>query len=115
VLVLIVLIFPLALIALAALAAAVSVHKSSVRITGEGVEIRNSGQEPRLVPLDAVDGFVEPPRVGSFAGLRPRTAVLVLRDGSRLPVRSLVEPDAGYGIDALNARVNALRRSQPPR
>jgi hypothetical protein len=110
-LVLIVLIFPLVLLVGAALAAAVSVHNSSVRITADGVEIRNSGQPPRVVPLDEVDRFVEPPAIGAFSSLRPRTAVLVLRDGTRLSVRSIVEPEAGYGIDALNARLDALRRA----
>jgi hypothetical protein len=36
--------------------------------------------------------------------------VLVLTDGSRLPVRKLAAPEAGTGIDALNNRVKSLRR-----
>ena len=48
-------------------------------------------------------------RVGMFSGLRPATAVLVLTNGTRVPVRSLGEPEAGYGIEALNQRLTALR------
>jgi hypothetical protein len=34
----------------------------------------------------------------------------VLIDGSRTPVRRLDAPDAGHGVDALNARLDALRK-----
>ncbi len=111
-LVLIVLVFPLVLIVLAALAAAVSVRKSALRITPDAVEIHNAGQPPHVVPLGTVDRFDEPTPVGAFKGLRPRTSVLVLRDGTRLPVRAIAEPDAGYGVEALNARLDALRRAR---
>ena len=57
----------------------------------------------------ACQRFEDTEAVGNFSGLRPATAVLVLTDGSRLPVRSLSDPDAGVGVDALNARVAALR------
>ena len=53
--------------------------------------------------------FEEAQAVGNFSSLRPATAVLVLVDGTRLPVRSLSDPDAGAGVEALNARVRALR------
>ena len=46
---------------------------------------------------------------GNLASTRPKTAVLVLADGTRLPVRSLTEPDAGYGVEALNARLETVR------
>ena len=51
-----------------------------------------------------------PRRSATSPACGPATAVLVLTDGSRLPVRSLSDPDAGVGVDALNARVAALRR-----
>jgi hypothetical protein len=34
----------------------------------------------------------------------------VLTDGSRLPVRRIEAHDAGYGVEALNARIAELRR-----
>jgi hypothetical protein len=102
---------PLVVIGVAALAAIVSVRGSSLRITSEGVEVRNYPQTPRLVPLSEVEHFEATARAGNFASLRPATAVLVLTDGSRLPVRRIEAPDAGYGVDALNARIGQLRRS----
>lgn len=105
----VVLVFPVALVAVAALAAVVVVRRSSLRITSAGVEIRNYPQSPMLIPLAQVRHFEATPRVGNFASLRPATAALVLADGSRLPVRSIAAPEAGSGIDALNQRVEALR------
>jgi hypothetical protein len=102
---------PLAIIGVAAVAAIVCVRCSSLRITSAGVEVRNYPQTPRLVPLSQVERFEATVPVGNFASLRPATAVLVLTDGSRLPVRRIEAPDAGYGVDALNARINQLRRS----
>lgn len=101
---------PIALLLAAAVAATLSVRRSSVRIGTDGVEIRNWGMTPELVPLERVVRFEEPVAVGSFAGLRPKTAVLVLTDGTRRAVRSLSDPEAGTGIDALNARLAALRK-----
>jgi len=101
---------PAALLAVAAVAALFSVGRSSVRITAEGVEFRNYPQPAQLIPLERIVRFEPPVAVGNFSGLRPRTAVLVLTDGSRLPVRSLSEPEAGDGIDALNARLTHFRR-----
>ncbi|HEX5613829.1 MAG TPA: hypothetical protein VFZ83_01615, partial [Acidimicrobiia bacterium] len=72
-------------------------------------EIRNAWQVPKLIPLARVVRFEETERVGAFGFVRPNTGVLVLDDGSRLPVRSLADPDAGIGVDALNARVDSLR------
>ena len=106
----VVLLAPFALIAVVALAAAVSVRRSSLRITSAGVEIRNYPQAPVLVPLAQVRQFEETPRGGNFARLRPPTAVLVRTDGSRVPVRSVTAPDAGIGVEALNRRVETLRR-----
>ena len=102
-------ILPLALIGASAAAAWVSVRNSSVRITRDGVEIHNHRQPPRVVPLAEVARFEAPAAVGFLSSVRPRTGVLVLTDDSRVPVRSLREPEAGIGIDALNARVARLR------
>jgi hypothetical protein len=104
-----VLLLPLVVIGIAAVAAVVAVRCSSLVITRAGVEVRNYPQAPKLVPLSQVERFEETARVGNFASLRPATAVLVLTDGSRLPVRSIHARDAGYGVDALNARVAQLR------
>jgi hypothetical protein len=41
--------------------------------------------------------------------VRPATAALVLVDGSRVPVRKLRDCSGAYGVDALNARLAALR------
>jgi hypothetical protein len=100
---------PLVVIGIAALAAIISVRFSHLRITSAGVEFRNYPQPPKLVPLSQVERFEATVRAGNFASIRPATAVLVLTDGSRLPVRRIDAPDAGYGIDALNARVSQLR------
>ena len=105
----VVLVAPIALVVIAALVAAVFVRRSSLHITAAGVRIRNYPQAPVVVPLDRVDHFEATPRAGNFASLRPPTAVLVLVDGSRVPVRTVTAPDAGYGVDALNRRVAALR------
>jgi len=106
----IVLLAPFGLVVLAALAAAVTVGRSSLRITSDGVEIRNYPQPARTIPLAQVERFEETPRTGNLKSVRPRTAMLVLTDGTRVPVRKVVAPDAGYGVDALNARLDALRR-----
>jgi hypothetical protein len=101
---------PLILIGGAAIAAAVSVRRSWLRITTDGVELRNYPQPPKVIPLAQVDRFEATPPVGNLSSIRPKTAVLVLTDGTRIPVRRVDAPDAGYGVDALNARVEALRR-----
>src|SRR5215470_4536810 len=90
-------------------AAALSVARSSLRITSDGVEIRNYRQPEQVVPLARVDHFEPTPSVGNFSFLRPPTAALVLIDGSRIPVRRISDPEAGRGVDALNARVEELR------
>ena len=105
----VVLLFPVALVVAVAVAAAVVVWRSSLRITSAGVEIHNYPQSPKLIPLAQVRYFEATPRVGNFASLRPATAVLVLTDGSRVAVRSVAAPEAGIGIDALNRRVESLR------
>lgn len=107
--VVVLILLPVALLAAAAVAALVSVRRSTVRITAAGIEIRNYPQAPRTVPLDEVVRFEPPVAVGNFSSARPKTAVLVCADGTRLPVRSLNDPDAGYGIEALNARLEMLR------
>ena len=100
---------PVILIGSAAAASYASVRLSSLRITSAGVEIRNYPQPPRVIPLDRVDRFVPAERVGAFAFLRPQTAVLLLTDGTRSPVRQVGELQAGHGVDALNQRLAALR------
>ena len=103
------LLLPVILIGSAAVASFAFVRMSSLRITSAGVEIRNFPQAPRSIPLAKVDRFVPAERVGTFSGLRPATAVLLLNDGSRVPVRAVSAPDAGYGVDALNRRIADLR------
>jgi hypothetical protein len=107
--VVVVLLFPFVLVLVAALAVAVVVGRSSLRITSAGVEVRNYPQAPKLIPLAHVDHFEAAPRVGNLSSVRPRTAVLVLTDGSRLAVRKMTAPDAGVGVDGLNQRVESLR------
>jgi hypothetical protein len=101
---------PIVALGAAAVAALVSVRRSTLHITSAGVEFRNDPQPARVVPLAQVRRFEDAEAVGNFSSLRPATAVLVLTDGTRLAVRSLSDPDAGHGVDALNARVHALRR-----
>ena len=103
------LLLPLILIAVAAIVSRVFVSRSTLRITTAGVEVRNYPQAPRLVTLSEVQHFEATPRTGNFKSLRPDTAVLILVDGSRVPVRTLFAPDAGHGVDALNQRVETLR------
>jgi len=105
------LLIPAVLIGGAALAALVSVRRSTLLITAEGVEIRNYPQPPKSIPLARVACFEATPAFGNFSSLRPATGALVLTDGSRLPVRALSAPDAGHGIEALNARLATLRRT----
>ena len=100
---------PVAVLIAAAVAALVSVRRSSLRISAAGVEFRNYPQPAKLIPLAQVVRFEPTMPVGNFPSLRPQTGVLVLADGSRLAVRSLSDPEAGHGIDALNARVESLR------
>jgi len=100
---------PVVLIVAAGVASFVFVKLSTLRLTTAGVEYRNYPQTAVTISLDRVDRFVPAERVGAFSFLRPPTAVLLLTDGSRLPVRALHEPEAGYGIDALNNRLAALR------
>ena len=109
--VLVLVLLPVALISAAAVLALISVRRSSLRITAEGVEVRNYRQPVKLIPLAQVAHFEAPTPVGNLSSVRPRTGVLVLTDSSRLPVRSLSAPEAGYGTDALNARVESLRRN----
>ena len=106
-----VLLMPFVVIGIVALAAIVSVRCSYLGITSAGVEIRNYPQAPKLVSIPEVERFEAVVRAGGFASVRPATAVLVLTDGSRLPVRRIEAPDAGYGVDALNARIAELRRA----
>jgi hypothetical protein len=104
------LLFPVVLIGSAAVASFAFVRLSSVRITNAGVEIRNFPQAPRVIPLARIDRFVPAERVGMFSSLRPATAVLLMTDGARVPVRAVSEPDAGYGVDALNQRLAVMLR-----
>jgi hypothetical protein len=101
--------FPIVLIGSAAILSFVFVRLSSLSVTKAGVEIRNYPAEPLVIPLDQAERFVPTERVGFFSGLRPHTAALLLADGSRVPVRSLRERNGAHGVDALNARLTALR------
>jgi hypothetical protein len=105
----VVFLFPIALAVLAAIVAVVVVRMSTLRITSEGVEIRNYPQPAKVIPLPQVTHFEATPRGGNMSSIRPSTAVLVLVDGTRVPVRTVTAPDAGKGVDALNRRVEALR------
>jgi hypothetical protein len=107
--VVVVLVAPIVLVVVVAVVALVFVGRSSLHITSAGVEIRNYPQQAKLIPLARVRQFEATPRAGNFKSARPDTAVLVLTDGSRLPVRKITAPDAGAGVDALNRRVEALR------
>lgn len=111
VIVVVLVLLPAAVLVAAAIAALVSVKRSSLRITVDGVEIRNYPQPPTRVPLAQITRFEATVPVGNFPSLRPQTGALVLADGSRLPVRSLSDPDAGHGIDALNDRLDFLREA----
>jgi hypothetical protein len=101
--------FPLILVAVAAVVSFTVVRLSTVSITSAGVTFRNYPQPPRDVPLAQVDRFVPAERVGLFSVFRPETAVLVLRDGSRIHVRTIREQHGAYGVDALNQRLAQVR------
>jgi hypothetical protein len=107
--VVVVLVAPIVLVVVVAIVAFVFVGRSSLHITSAGVEIRNYPQSPMLIPLEQVREFEATPRAGNFKSARHNTAVLVLSDGSRLPVRKVAAPDAGIGVDALNRRIESLR------
>ena len=86
---------PVVILAVAAVAALVSVRRSSLRITAAGITFRNYPQPERTIPLDQVVRFEAPVLTGNFPSVRPQTGVLVLTDGSRLAVRSLSDPGTG--------------------
>jgi hypothetical protein len=108
-----VLLLPFVFVIGAAIAAVVFVRLSSLRITSAGVEIRNYPQAAQLFPLEQVTTFEATTTTGNFKSLRPATSVLVLKDGRRIPVRTVSEPDAGIGVPALNKRVEFLRNKNP--
>jgi hypothetical protein len=101
---------PVVLVAIVAVWAMLTIRRSTLRVTAAGVEFRNYPQPVQSFPLDRVACFDEPTRVGFLSSLQPRTCVLVLRDGTRLAVRSTFAPEAGHGVDALNERLARLRR-----
>jgi hypothetical protein len=103
------LLLPVILIGSVAIVSFVFVRLSTLRITNAGVVFRNYPQDTKTIPLERVERFVPAERVGLFSFLRPATAVLILTDGSRVAVRALGDAEAGCGVDALNARVAALR------
>ncbi len=100
---------PVVVLVVVAVLALVSVGRSSVHVTAAGVEFRNYPQPARVIPLAEVARFEDPVAIGNFPSVRPRTGVLVLTDGTRLAVRSLHDPEAGIGVEALNARLDSLR------
>ncbi|MFM7616544.1 MAG: hypothetical protein ACKO72_03665 [Actinomycetes bacterium] len=101
---------PLGLVVAAWVAAMVSVRRSRLHIGAEGVVIENHRRPRIVVPIAEADHFEPAASVGMFSGLRPATCVLVRTDGTRVPVRTVAAPEAGIGIDALNARLATLRR-----
>jgi hypothetical protein len=103
--------FPLVLIAASAAASFAFIRLSSLRITADGVEIRNYPQNARVVPIDLAERFVPTEATGFLKSLRPATATLVCADGTRVPVRSLHDESGAQGIDALNGRLAAVRRN----
>jgi hypothetical protein len=106
-----VLLLPVVLIVGAFVVSYGAVYASKLCITTAGIELRNYPQPARVVPLDAVDRFLETPRVGVIAGLRPATAALAMRDGTRVPVRTVRDCSGAQGVDALNARLAQVRAS----
>jgi hypothetical protein len=102
-------VFPVVLIGTAAVLSFTVVRLSTLSVTSAGITFRNFPQPPRDVPLEQVDRFVAAEPFGFFAFLRPATAVLLLRDGSRLPVRTIREAHGPYGVDALNLRLAEVR------
>jgi hypothetical protein len=108
----ILILLPVVLIAVVAVLAVVNVRRSTLRITEAGIVFRNYPEPERAVPLADVDGFDEPTRVGFLSSVRPRTVVLVLTDGTRIPVRTASDPQAGAGVDALNDRLERVRRDR---
>lgn len=102
-------VLPILLIAAAWVAATVSVRRSSLSVTPAGVVVRNHRRPEVTVPIVDADRFEDAPRSGPFAALGPRTCVLVRRDGTRITVRATAAPEAGIGVDALNARLRSLR------
>lgn len=101
--------FPVVLISGAAGTSFLFVRLSTLRMSTAGVEIRNYPQATRVVALDAAERFEPVEGSGWLGFLRPQTAALVLRDGSRVPVRALQTDDGVVGVDALNARLTRLR------
>jgi len=102
-------ILPLALIAGAWIAARISVRNSRLSITRDGVIVENHRRPRIVVPIAQADHFEPSAAVGLFSGMRPPTSVLVRTDGTRVPVRTIAAPEAGIGVDALNARLTSLR------
>jgi hypothetical protein len=103
------LLFPIIVAVGVAVVAYGFVALSTLCLTEDGVEFRNYPQEPRVIPLPDVERFVETERVGWIAHVRPATGAVVLNDGSRVPVHKLRDCSGAYGVDALNARLAALR------
>jgi hypothetical protein len=107
----ILILLPFFLVGIAVVVALLTTKRSSLRITDTAVEYRNYPEPPQTVPLAEVTGFDEPTRVGFLSSLRPATVVLVLADGRRVPIRTAFDPQAGQGVDALNARLERVRRN----
>jgi hypothetical protein len=101
--------FPVVLISGAAGTSFMFVRLSTLQLTADGIEVRNYPQAARQIPLNAAERFEPVAGAGWLGFLRPQTAALVLRDGERVPVRSLRAADGTYGVDALNARLASLR------
>ncbi len=90
-----------------------AMRASSLVIDADGVAIRNWPRSVRRVPLSAVDRFDQEARDRGWNQVRRVSAVLLLKDGSELPVRSLGDPEDHHGLAALNNRLNAVRATTP--
>jgi hypothetical protein len=98
-----------AVIGLGSFLRVIAQRASSVMIGPDGVAIRNWPRVVRRVPLSAVDRFDERTRESAWNQKRVVSAVLVLKDGKELPVRSLGDPELTRGLPGLNNQLNALR------
>jgi hypothetical protein len=103
---------PVILVVVAAVVSFAVVRLSTLSITSSGVAFRNYPEALREIELERVDRFVPAERVGLFAFLRPATAVILLRDGTRLHVRTIRGRDGEYGVDALNQHLAEVRANQ---
>jgi hypothetical protein len=65
------------------------------------------------VALALVDRFDKFEREGAWRKVRQVSAVLILKDGTELPVHSLGDPEVNGGLNGLNNLVVTLRPPAP--